>query len=214
MFEVVTDSIAKNEDFSNERCAIDSMVEGSVSPKTLRREDKYLLPFPEVQPRSTPDLRITNITVKSAVQYALKNSGYVVEVAIYRDWPDLITLWNPSMNAAVSIFHPLWDSVMGKMKEGADERGWDRKLGKFFDYSQDENENGFESFLAEVQAIQGFLCDATKEVEREPEAAAAAEAAKLVAERLAADEAAAAVRLAAEAALEADRRAASVSILD
>jgi hypothetical protein len=94
------------------------------------------------------------------------NSGYVIEIAIYRTWYQN-TNSEPETDARVSMFHPQWDLDMESIENTTNQRIWDRGLNTFFDNGIEQDSNGFENFLAEVETIQGFLCDAANETEIE-----------------------------------------------
>jgi hypothetical protein len=142
------------------------------------RSDALALPYPDIRPQYAPALRITKVAVRSVIQFALQSSGFLIEIALHRTWPGPDTKWEPAVNATVSMFHPQWDLDTLSIENTTDERGWDPQLNNFFCNGAEEEGNGFENFLADVQTIQGFLSDATKDFEIQAANEAAAEVAR------------------------------------
>ncbi len=99
--------------------------------------------------------------MKSVVQYKVEESGYVIEIAIYRGWDGSNTRDEPTVQAAVSLFHPNWDTQMEAIEHTTRVRNFGPGLRNLFHNGTDDGE-GIEDFLTEVETIQGFLADAIK----------------------------------------------------
>ena len=157
--------------------AFQKLIEGSIS-KTRKRSDALGLLYPDIRLQYTPALTITKVVVRSTIQFASKSSGFVIEIALHRTWLGPDTRWEPTLNATVSTFHPQWDLDMLSIENTTDEREWDPRLNNFFCNGAGEEGNGFENFLSEVQTIQAFLSDATKDFEIQAASETAAETAR------------------------------------
>jgi hypothetical protein len=134
--------------------------------------------------------------MRSVIQYALQNSGFVVELSFYRTWYGPDTKPEPQIAASISMFHPQWDWQMESMENSTAGRNWKRGLSNFF-------ENGFDAFFNEVQEIQELLSVTAKEAEQEAaarqadmEAQAALEVEREAAQEAAADQIAADAQIA------------------
>jgi hypothetical protein len=138
----------------------EKLIEGSISKH--HRVDSLPIRYPQVHPdpRYNPELQITKLVMRSVIQYALQNSGFVVELSFYRTWYGPDTKPEPQIAASISVFHPQWDMEMESMENSTAGRNWKRGLNNFF-------ENGFEAFLSEVQEIQQLVSIAANEIERE-----------------------------------------------
>jgi hypothetical protein len=122
--------------------------------------DSFNLKYPQIHPRSSTELQINSLVMRSVIQYAFQGSGYIVEITLDRTWDGPDTTTEPGMTANVAMFHPQWDWEMESIEQSTDGRNWKRGLSTFF-------ENGFENFLAAVQTIQGFLSSAAIEAEED-----------------------------------------------
>jgi hypothetical protein len=124
------------------------------------RVDSFNLKYPRIHPRSSTELQINNLVMRSVIQYAFQGSGYIVEITLNRTWDGADTTTEPGMTANVAMFHPQWDWEMESIEQSTEGRNWKRGLSTFF-------ENGFENFLAAVQTIQGFLSNAAIEAQED-----------------------------------------------
>jgi hypothetical protein len=115
-----------------------------------------------VSPRAPYGVDITSVVVRSVIQYKLDDSGYVVDIAIYRSWDGSNTLVEPAMATSVSMFHQAWDWEMESIENTTKERGWNKTLSHFFDNGLTQEGCGLQSLLAEIEVIQGFLSSAKK----------------------------------------------------
>lgn len=139
-----------------------SVVQGSVTAQSLVRQDALGFYYPNVSPKFTLGLEITGVTVRSAAQYMLKESSYLVEIAIYRQWAGMDTSSEPKIVAGVSMYHHQWDYQMRSVENSPSPRIWSRDLSDFFDSAEDGS-NRLAKFLFEVEIVQELLSEATKE---------------------------------------------------
>lgn len=137
-----------------------SLIEGSLSGKSKEREDCLGLSYPGVSPSTQYGLDVRNVVVRSVYQYMLKETGYIVEIAVYREWDGCNTAKEPKMLSSVSMFHPVWDGQMDSIEYTTKERDWDRQLRCFFE-GPDQN-GGIPKFMEDVILIQGLLTDAAR----------------------------------------------------
>jgi hypothetical protein len=142
------------------RKEFEKLIEGSISKH--HRVDSLPIRYPQVHPdpRYNPELQITKLVMRSVIQYALQNSGFVVELSFYRTWYGPDTKPEPQIAASISMFHPQWDWEMESMENSTAGRNWKRGLSNFF-------ENGFDAFFNEVQEVQELLSVTAKEAEQE-----------------------------------------------
>jgi hypothetical protein len=141
--------------------ALQKLIEESLPLKETERVDPLGLIYPAVSVHAPQDIIVDRVVVRSVAQYKAQDSGYVVEIAIYREW-NRSTRVEPAMASSVSMFHPNWDLEMESIENTTKERAWDRQLKNFFEPGTGR-ENGLEHFLLEVQNIQGFLGAANRE---------------------------------------------------
>ena len=142
--------------------ALQKLTEGSLPLKDTELIDPLGLTYPAVSVQVPKDTFIDRVVVRSVAQYQTQDSGFVVEVAIYRTWGQgQSTKAKPAMASSVSMFHPDWDLEMESIENTTKERSWDRRLRNFFEPGMGR-EDGLEHFLLEVQNIQGFLSAANR----------------------------------------------------
>lgn len=102
-----------------------SLIKTSVSTRTKAREDSLGLEYPAVTPTAPWGVYITKTVVRSVIQYKVRESGYIIEIAIYRTWEGEKTSDEPKMESSVSIYHPYWDDEMESIESKATEvRQW------------------------------------------------------------------------------------------
>ena len=136
-----------------------SIIAESVTAKSRGLRDELGLEYPEIRPKNCYGVEIISTVLRSVIQYMLIDSGYIVEIAIYRIWQGSNTKVAPRMAAGVSMFHRSWDTEMASIEGSVGERGWTKDLVNFFD-----GERGLKGFIDEVDNIQGHLIDANNEV--------------------------------------------------
>lgn len=102
--------------------------------------------------------------MRSAAQYILKDSSYLVEIAIYRQWAGMDTSSEPNIVAGVSMYHHQWDYQMRSFEDSPSPRIWSRDLSDFFGDTEGGS-NRLAKFLSEVEIVQELLSEATKEAE-------------------------------------------------
>ena len=141
--------------------ALQKLIEASLPLKDTELVDALGLTYPAVSVYAPKDIDIDRVVVRSVAQYKTQDSGYVVEIAIYRRWGRSMRA-DPVMESSVSMFHPNWDLEMESIENTTKERAWDCRLRNFFEPGSGR-ENGLEHFLLEVQNIQGFLSAANRD---------------------------------------------------
>jgi hypothetical protein len=86
------------------------------------------LSYPGVAPKHTHGLDVRAVVVRSVYQYLLKDSVYIIEIAVYREWGGYSTTGEPRILSSVSMFHPVWDYQMSSIENTTGERKWDPAL--------------------------------------------------------------------------------------
>ena len=136
-----------------------SLIDGSLSGNSKERKDCLGLSYPGVSPKFTYGLDVRTVVVRSIYQYLLRDSGYIVEIAVYREWSGYNTTGPPKMLSSVSMFHPVWDDQMGSIENTTRARNWDPQLSCFFG---EHESGGTRKFMEEVVLMQGLLSDASR----------------------------------------------------
>jgi hypothetical protein len=145
---------------------IQQLVQGSVTTRSPIRFDSLGLPYPGAKPIPCIGATIKEVVVKSVVEYKLVNTDYVLELTLFRTWIGSDTTRDPVLSTAVAMYHNDWDDEMGRLTPTTGDRIWARPLKTFFGKGvgfdeTDIGTKGVERFIAEVEAIQGLLADAT-----------------------------------------------------
>ena len=96
--------------------AFQSLIETSITAKSATHTDALGLPYPYpkvvLKTSQPPEFEVTSVVVRSVIQYMLEGSGYIVEIAIYREWTGRNTSLEPELKASVSMFHQEWNWQM------------------------------------------------------------------------------------------------------
>jgi hypothetical protein len=161
MLEVITDGSINDVPFS-----LLSLIDGSLSGNSKQRVDRLGFTYPGVSPKFVYGLDVRVVVVRSVYQYMLRDSGYIVEIAVYREWIGYNTTGEPRMLSSVSMFHPAWDDEMDSIENTTRERNWDPQLRCFFE--RENQSGGIQKFMEDVVFIQGLLSDAAR-VPKEPQ---------------------------------------------
>jgi hypothetical protein len=140
--------IISDNSITNPAEALLSFVQESVSVKSAIRVDPLGLNYVQVSPQAPYGITVSGVVVRSVIQYMMEDSGYVVEIAIYRRWEDSNTRTEPKMAASVSMFHRDWDFEMESIEGTTKERVWEVR--NFFG-------NDIRKFLSHVNAIQSMI---------------------------------------------------------
>ncbi|KAI1008014.1 hypothetical protein K3495_g227 [Podosphaera aphanis] len=140
-----------------------NLIQDSVPTQTKLREDSLGLQFPDVTPKSSHCVFISTVCVRSVVQYRMKDSGYIVEIVIYREWMAPTTKGKPIISCSVSMFHPDWDDQTQDLSSKSYGREWKNDLSDFFKAHTD-CDDGFEYFLTQVRTIQKYIVEAKGEL--------------------------------------------------
>lgn len=111
------------------------------------------------------NIEVTSIVVRSVISYKMRDSGYVVEIAIYREWKAGSTNGIPEMNSGVSMYHPAWDYETENIERQDREREWDGKLSQFFDNGSTHESCGIGALRNEIAVVQDLLSAAQQTVD-------------------------------------------------
>jgi hypothetical protein len=136
------------------------LIEGSLSGNSKGRKDCLGLSYPGVAPKHTHGLDVRAVVVRSVYQYLLKDSVYIIEIAVYREWGGYSTTGEPRILSSVSMFHPVWDDQMSSIENTTGERKWDPELHCFF--GDDQSGGGIRKFMEDVAFIQHLLSGAAR----------------------------------------------------
>lgn len=140
-----------------------TLIEDSVPTKTRLRTDVLGLQFPDVTPKPSHSIFISSIWISSAIKYRMKESGYILEIVIYRKWAATTTQGDPEMFCSVSMFHPDWDDETRDLSTKSSGRNWKNDLSNFFK-KVDESKTGLEYFLSQVRRVQGYILQAREDL--------------------------------------------------
>jgi len=103
------------------------------------------------------NLIVSNVVLRSSWIFALVDSGYEIEVNVYRKWVGHNTLLEVDETwFSVSVYHPVWDELMEEVTDVAGEHGWDSELDALFPRGAGEEE-GFLRFLKKIKEIRQYL---------------------------------------------------------
>ncbi|TAQ89442.1 hypothetical protein B7494_g2207 [Chlorociboria aeruginascens] len=116
----------------------------SLSGTLATRIDLMGFSYPAMHQRDYTN--ITSITIKSAWQYIIPRSGYIIEVAIYRGGSE--TEQASQMDAGISVYHCDWDPTMESLKHTTRDRIFN--VDNVFP-------SGLGDFLKHVQLFQSFV---------------------------------------------------------
>lgn len=163
-----------------------ALIKESISVKSKVRKDCHGLEYPEVTPTryNKSEFQITSIVVRSVIQFKLFESGFLVELAIYREWFGANTVGEPVMHTGVSMFHPAWETQMEAIEHTTRVREFGPGLVHLFN----DQPAWLVPFLDEVAFTQGLLVDVARDIKAEAlrkaqAQAAAAQAMAAVAQR-------------------------------
>ncbi|RFU35360.1 hypothetical protein B7463_g1011, partial [Scytalidium lignicola] len=172
-FETTTVDIESNLDWTLEiitdnsigdiPSSIRTLINTSLPNTTVQRVDSLGLTYPRVCPRvATNDLGVDEVVVRSVWRYRVKESGYEVQISIYRVWRAGATNKDPEMSCGITISHPIWDEQMQSVDHTTQERRWGTQLENFFPSKGIEKSDGFDDFLNEIGFIQRYICEAAR----------------------------------------------------
>lgn len=133
------------------------LINNSVAVNSPVRGDTLGLSYPGVSPgpRCPYGVIISKVVVRSVIHYLVRDSGYIIEIAIYRTWEGDNTSEEPKMASSVSLYHPSWDLTTESIEMTTKVRGWDKSLSHFFDNG--DRVGGLQTLMDEIGTIQGFL---------------------------------------------------------
>lgn len=140
-----------------------TLIKDSVPTNTRLRIDPLGLQFPDVSPRPTDPVCISSVWVRSIIQYRMNESGYIVEIAIYRRWEAATTEGPPEMFCSISMFHPDWDDETQDISSKSFVREWKDDLSNFFKEG-DQCEERLEYSINQIRKIQGYIVQARDEL--------------------------------------------------
>jgi hypothetical protein len=137
-----------------------SLIDGSLSGNSKDQKDRLGFSYPRISPKVVYGLDVRIVVVRSVYQYLLRDSGYIVEIAVYREWNGYNTAGEPKMLSSVSMFHPVWDDQMDSIENTTRERNWDPQLNCLFE--RKDQGGGIRKFMEDVVLIQGLLSDSAR----------------------------------------------------
>lgn len=145
---------------------LEDMLRSSITASTPQRIDELGIRYVAVKPLAPFSYQINSVVVRSTVQFRTADSGYIVEIAIYRQWEGNNTNATPAMKSGINLFHPMWDSALESIEKTSGAREWegDATLAAFFNNGATSLGCGFGVFLNEVEVIQEVLRKAQEEV--------------------------------------------------
>ncbi|RDL42028.1 uncharacterized protein BP5553_02007 [Venustampulla echinocandica] len=155
--EVITDNSIQDLD-----APWQTLVGSAISPDSPERTDSLGLPYPGVSLQGGWDIAVDTVVVRSTIRFRMRDSGYIVEIAIYREWCGRDTATEPDVQASVSMFHPDWDVEMESLENTTRMRNWDAQLRQLFNNGT-ESTHGVQGFVGQVETIRGYLSDASRE---------------------------------------------------
>jgi len=155
--EIITDNSIQDIPLS-----VRSLIITSLPTSNVEHIDNLGLIYPRVCPRMPNDLMVNEVVVRSVWKYLIRESGYEVQVSIYRTWRSCATIKDPEMSCGITISHPVWDDEMQSIEHATQERKWGEQLENFFPVHSAEKNDGFDKFMSEISFIQGYLCEAAR----------------------------------------------------
>lgn len=135
--------------------AMISLVNSSVSSKTITKTDSLGFPYPGITPKIKSSGPVNYLAVRSVYSYKFGTLGYIVEIAVYREWVNGDMAEEPKIESSMSMYHPEWDWQMAKVFNTSKVREWDPQLNCFF--GQECDKGGISNFLNEIIFLQGLL---------------------------------------------------------
>ncbi|RKF60113.1 hypothetical protein OnM2_054015 [Erysiphe neolycopersici] len=156
--------IADNEDkVLNLPPELRTLIKDSVPAKTRFRTDKLGMLYPDIAPRPSHFVFISSVIVRSIIQYRMINTGYVIEIAIYREWKGAVTKGEPEIFCSISMFDPCWDDETRDLTTKTYGRDWKNDLSNFF-VKSDQDCTGLEHLIAHIHKIQEYIIQAREKL--------------------------------------------------
>lgn len=125
--------------------------------------DELGFPFPNINPIARIGIMVTKLLIKTTFEYALVDSGYIVEISVYRERVNFLKQ-DVDISVGFSIYHPDWDVSMKELHSTSDTRPWDNPLKEFFNHNPSQ---GVDTFFCIVEKVQGLLADAISQYKAE-----------------------------------------------
>jgi hypothetical protein len=147
--EIITDDV-----IMKASKAFQNLVVGSLSGTTTDATGRTCFSYPSVKLRVPQGIIVDKVWIRSILQYKLKGSSFIAEVAIYRGWDTGDTEQDPVTNCGISFYHKDWDLLMIPEEGIQGPKGWETKS-LFPDES--DSEDGFTQFLAHIQVLKSFF---------------------------------------------------------
>jgi hypothetical protein len=135
------------------------LINSSVSGTTTLKKDSLGLSFPDVAPKHTDSYPVKEIVVRSVYSYKFGESGYIVEIVVYRTWDKGCMKKEPRIESSMSMYHQVWDWQMAAVWNTTKARDWDPQLSCFFE--GDGQQGGIPKFLEDIKFLQDFLAKAS-----------------------------------------------------
>ncbi len=116
--------------------------------------EKLSFNYPTIRLLVPQGIVVEKVRVRSAFQYTLRDTPYIVEVAVYHEWDDEETKEEPLTNCGISLYHKDWDLLMTPDEDIEAPRCLNMES-----LFPDESvvEDGLSKFLAHVQTLQWFV---------------------------------------------------------
>jgi hypothetical protein len=145
----VTDEV-----ISNTPQAFKEFVSNSLLAATTNQIPGSRFSFPFPTPRIPPGVTVDEFRIRSVFRYQLKDSSYVIEVAIYRGWDNGNFKSPASTQCGINFYHKDWDLFMTPDVKVTEVREWEFE--SFFPLESGSGD-GFSNFLAKVKIVQDFF---------------------------------------------------------
>jgi len=158
---VISDNTLPEKDCAS---SLETMLRKSVTEKSPQITDVLGLDYIAVQPIAPPSYTIHRIVVRSVYQFKFSSSGYIVEVAVYREWEGHNTQSTPKLAAGVSLYHPAWEPALEDISKLPDSREWasDATLAPFYNNGIDTESCGIEAFREAIENVQELVSSVQK----------------------------------------------------
>lgn len=143
-----------------------SYIAASLNNISTELTDSLGLRYPAIALRTPMNFEVQSLVMRSVFEYQIVQTGNVVEIAIYREWPGCDTRGVPTTEASVSMLHPNWEDEMQSIEHmTTSERSWDRDMINFFGKEEStERRAGLPALFADVREVQRLLAVGTAEL--------------------------------------------------
>ncbi|KHJ33093.1 hypothetical protein EV44_g0984 [Erysiphe necator] len=140
-----------------------TLIKDSIPVNNRFRIDALGMQYPDIAPSPSHLVFISSVIVRSIIQYRMKSSGFIIEIAIYREWIGAITKGEPEIFCSISMFHPCWDDETQDLSNKTYGRAWKNDLSNFF-IESDQHTTGLEYLLAQIRTVQDYIIQARRKL--------------------------------------------------